>query len=52
MFSKTQTEKVAKDLGLAYRWSNPTSGFNYIIVKNKIAYSPFYIKYKYWKTEK
>lgn len=46
MFNDAQAEKVAKDLGLSYRFESPNGGAKYIIVEETIAYSHYACKIK------
>lgn len=52
MFNNAQAEKVPKDLGLSYRWTNPPQGANAIIVEESIEYKPFSCKLKDLRTNK
>lgn len=46
MFNNNQVGKFVKDLGLSYKWTNPSEGANAIIVENAIQYKPFSCKLK------
>lgn len=52
MFNNAQVEKVAKDLGLDFRWTNPPQGANYIVIEDTIEYSPFACKIRILKNGK
>ncbi|WP_102400952.1 hypothetical protein [Haloimpatiens massiliensis] len=41
MFNNNQVESIPEKLGLSYRWLNPESGANVIIVENVIEFKPF-----------
>jgi hypothetical protein len=51
MFNKEQVNAFVKSLNLSYEWTNPSEGANWIIVENKIKYTPFSSKLKDLRTD-
>lgn len=41
MFNNAQVELIPKNLNLSYKWTNPESGANVIIVEEVITFNPF-----------